>query len=143
MPDQGYFQQEIYRRVGAGLAKNLSLSEAPSGPPSHQRMLPSPLVQPCRVPCPGTIPCHAPYFHAPCRTTPLPYRAPCGAAPCLCTPSARAPVRIALPAQCPLRRAPLSHPLLHHALVAPQPCLCAHSPFTPLCIVCSCPVAHL
>ncbi|KAM0931964.1 Photosystem II CP47 reaction center protein [Dioscorea sansibarensis] len=26
--DQGYFQQEIYRRVGAGLAENLSLSEA-------------------------------------------------------------------------------------------------------------------
>ncbi|KAK1258692.1 Photosystem II CP47 chlorophyll apoprotein [Acorus gramineus] len=25
--DQGYFQQEIYRRVGAGLAENLSLSE--------------------------------------------------------------------------------------------------------------------
>jgi photosystem II CP47 chlorophyll apoprotein len=26
--DQGYFQQEIYRRVGTGLAENLSLSEA-------------------------------------------------------------------------------------------------------------------
>ncbi|KAG4914279.1 hypothetical protein JHK87_051836 [Glycine soja] len=26
--DQGYFQQEIYRRVGAGLAENQSLSEA-------------------------------------------------------------------------------------------------------------------
>ena len=27
---QGYFQQEIYRRVGAGLAENQSLSEARS-----------------------------------------------------------------------------------------------------------------
>jgi photosystem II CP47 chlorophyll apoprotein len=26
--DQGYFQQEIYRRVGTGLAENQSLSEA-------------------------------------------------------------------------------------------------------------------
>lgn len=26
--DQGYFQQEIYRRIGAGLAENQSLSEA-------------------------------------------------------------------------------------------------------------------
>ncbi|KAG6621019.1 hypothetical protein I3842_Q033300, partial [Carya illinoinensis] len=33
--DQGYFQQEIYRRVGAGLAENQSLSEAWSKIPEN------------------------------------------------------------------------------------------------------------
>jgi hypothetical protein len=44
--DQGYFQQEIYRRVSDGLAENLSLSEACASIPSFLSKPEASLVDP-------------------------------------------------------------------------------------------------
>jgi hypothetical protein len=81
--DHGYFQQEIYRRVSNGLAKNLSLSEAWSKIlKTKQKTQPLRSISDgegieCRVPR-SAMSCTAAYWRSTCSALPTP------SAACVC-----------------------------------------------------------